>query len=149
MSAFLRLPVTQGSGALVAAIEKKKILKKKILCHFLFLRSLPDLSCDRFSVTRLPTLRHLVHPVPGARLFGVVVASDSLTSAGPVASLLSAQPVFDREHEEWVFFISLGRLTQRPVLTLSNLHEAFCSSQNKPWQDKPFCMQSVSQNVVF
>ncbi len=113
-------------------LKKKKILKKKILCHFLFLRSLPDLSCDRFSVTRLPTLRHLVHPVPGARLFGVVVASDSLTSAGPVASLLSAQPVFDREHEEWVFFISLGRLTQRPVLTLSNLHEAFCSSQNKP-----------------
>ncbi len=78
-SACLSL-IGKGSEALVAAIEKNiQILKKKILCHFLFLRSLPDLSCDRFCVTRVPTLHHLVHPVPGACLFGVVVASDSLT----------------------------------------------------------------------
>lgn len=85
MSALLRLPVIhrKGSKALVAAIKKIKIniqiLEKKILCPYLFLHFLPDLSCDQFCVTRLPTLYHLELLVPGARLFRVVVAADNLT----------------------------------------------------------------------
>lgn len=132
------------------------MLEKKILSHFLFLHSLPDLFCDQLCVTRLPNLHHLVLPVPSAGLFGVVVASDNLMERVACAFCWArCQPplrwtyVWPKAWGVGVFLFLLEASLKGQFSLCITCTEAFRSSQNKPWQNKPFCMQSVLQNVVF
>lgn len=131
MSAFLRLPVTQRKRqrSFGCSHWKKYRCSKRRSCviscsfiHFLTFSVIGSvlLAFPTFTIWYFlcPVLAYLAW-----RSLLITWRSESLELfAGQGASLPSAEPMFDRKHEEWVFFISLGGLTQRPVLTLSNLH---------------------------
>lgn len=159
MSAFLRLPVTQRKRpqSFGCSHWKKYRCPKRRSCviscsfiHFLtfsvigsMLLAFPPCTIWYFLC---PVLACLVWRSPL-----ITWRSESLELfAGQGASLLSTEPTFDRKHEERGFFLFLLEASLKGRFSLClTCNEAFHGSQNKPWQNKPFCMQRVLQNVVF
>lgn len=130
MSAFLRLPVSQRKRPQSFGCshwKKYRCSKRRscvISCSFIHFLTFSVIGSVLLAFPP-STIWYFLWPVLACLVWQsplITWRSELLELfAGQGASLLPTEPMFDRKHE-FFFLFSLGGLTQRPVLTLSNLH---------------------------